>query len=95
MIIILFYFCIFRIFFDKDNQQLKSEVLMLEPVNCKVWIDRNMSADWYHSIPGLAVKGTIRAATVGVHSTRLIGFIIKYILAIFDKFLNIFKDEDE
>lgn len=39
---------------------------MLEPVNCKVWIDRNMSADWYHSIPALAVKGTIRAATVGV-----------------------------
>ncbi|ODN02737.1 Vacuolar protein sorting-associated protein 13A [Orchesella cincta] len=53
-----------RVFFNKTIQQYKSEVLMLEPVNCKFWIDRNLSADAYHGMPDMVVKGTIRAATM-------------------------------
>lgn len=60
-----------RIFFDKKHQQIKSEVLMLEPVNCKFWIDRNLSVDWYKRTPGLVVKGTIRAATVSLQSWEI------------------------
>lgn len=56
-----------RMFFDKQQQHLKSEVLMLEPVNCKLWIDRNLAAEWYHSIPSIAVKGTIHDAVVGFY----------------------------
>jgi len=44
---------------------------MLEPVNCKFWIDRNLSADWYHGTPDMVIKGTIRAATVRIQIKML------------------------
>ncbi|CAL8090191.1 unnamed protein product [Orchesella dallaii] len=73
-----------RVFFNKAVQQLKSEVLMLEPVNCKFWIDRNLSTDWYNGMPDMVVKGTIRAATMRMSNEDydlMLGCILENIVA--------------
>jgi vacuolar protein sorting-associated protein 13A/C len=53
-----------RIYFDPQTQKLQSEVLLLDPVNLKLTMERNLSADWFHDVPNIGLIGTLRKAHI-------------------------------
>ncbi|XP_048251088.1 vacuolar protein sorting-associated protein 13A-like isoform X4 [Haliotis rufescens] len=44
--------------------QVEAEVLLLEPVTISVFVNRNLSAAWYHDQPDMDLGGTLEALTV-------------------------------
>ncbi|XP_067654011.1 intermembrane lipid transfer protein VPS13A-like isoform X3 [Haliotis asinina] len=44
--------------------QVQAEVLLLEPVTISVFVNRNLSAAWYHDKPDIDLGGTLEALTV-------------------------------
>ena len=44
---------------------MQSEMLMLDPpISCTVEVRRNLSAEWYKEIPGIAIEGILNSTFV-------------------------------
>ncbi len=49
------------------DEQFKSEIQLLKPVNMDLSIKRNLSATWYHSIPDIQINAHLKPMSVSAY----------------------------
>ncbi|XP_032873462.1 vacuolar protein sorting-associated protein 13A isoform X1 [Amblyraja radiata] len=49
-----------------------SEILLLQPVNLEVVVERNLAATWYHEIPDIKIRGSLKPLHIGLSQEDLI-----------------------
>lgn len=50
------------------NEGFQGEIQLLEPVNLDLEIQRNLSSNWYHSIPDIGITAHLKPISVRNHS---------------------------
>lgn len=49
-----------------------SEILLLQPVNLEVVVERNLAATWYHEIPDIKIRGSLKPLHVSTFIFKLL-----------------------
>ncbi|CAH1251543.1 VPS13A [Branchiostoma lanceolatum] len=47
-----------------EKEECKAEILLIEPVNLRLSITRNLAAGWYHDVPEVDISGKLEAVNV-------------------------------